>query len=83
MLIKNVATPHKVAPVNTGDMLHHMHCTQKWDADAEYFGKVKMTLSSWMGGFNFADPANIRKAHEELMTQVRTKAMHISNKNKI
>ena len=36
-----------------------------------------------MGGINFADPGNIRKAHEELMTQVRTRTKHISNKYKI
>ena len=36
-----------------------------------------------MGGINFADPAYIRKAHEELMTQVRTEAIPISYKYKI
>ena len=36
-----------------------------------------------MGSINFADQANIRKAHKELMTQVRTEAIHISNKYKI
>ena len=42
-----------------------------------------MALSSHMGGIIFADPANIRKGYEELMTQVRTEAIHISNKYRI
>ena len=49
----------------------------------EYFGRVKMAPRTCMGDINFADPANIRKAHKELMTQVRTKAIYISNKYKI
>ena len=49
----------------------------------EYLGRVKMTLSSNMSGNNFADPVNTRKAHEELMTQGRTKAIHISTKYKV
>ena len=36
-----------------------------------------------MGSINFADPANIRKVHEELTSQIRTKAIHISSKYKI
>ena len=42
-----------------------------------------MALHSHVGSINFADPANIRKVHEELMSQVRTKAIYISNKYKI
>ena len=42
-----------------------------------------MALSSHLGGISFADPTNIRRAHEELMTQVGTKSMHIGNKYKI
>ena len=42
-----------------------------------------MVLSSCVGGINFVDPANIRKAHKELVIQVRTKAIHISNKYKM
>ena len=60
-----------------------MYHTQKWDADTQYLGRVKLALSSQIGSINFADPANIRKADEELMNQVRTKAIHIDNKYKI
>ena len=49
----------------------------------EYLGKVKVAISSYMGTINFADPTNIRKVHKELMSQVRIKAIHISNKYKI
>ena len=41
-----------------------------------------MALSSHMGNINFADPADIWKAHKELIIQVRTKAIHNSNKYK-
>ena len=44
---------------------------------------LKWCLGSHVGSINFADLTNIRKAHEELMHQVRTKAIHISNKYKI
>ena len=73
----------KITPANTIDMSHHMHHTQKRDADAEYLGRFKMALNTCMGGINFTDPANIRIAHEELMTQVRTEVIHISNKYKM
>ena len=73
----------QVAPVNTGDLSHHMYCTHKWDADAEYLGSVKMVLSSHVVSINIVDQASIRKAHEELMTQVKTGAIHIGNKYKI
>ena len=68
----------QIASTNTVNTSHHMYHTQKQDTDAEYLGRIKMALS-----INVVDPANIRKAHEELMTQVRTKAIHISNKYKI
>ena len=42
-----------------------------------------MALSSCVGSINFAHHANIRKTHEELMSQVRTEAIHICNKHKI
>ena len=64
-------------------MSHHTHHAQKRDADAEDLGRVKMVLSSPVGGISFKDPANIRKAHKELMIHVRTKAINISNKYKI
>ena len=60
--------------------MYHAH---KRDADVEYLGRVKMVLSSHMGDINFADPDNTRKAHKELMTRVRTEAIHISNKYKV
>ena len=41
-----------------------------------------MALNSHVAGINFANPASIRKAYEELMTQVRTEAIQISNKYK-
>ena len=53
-----------------------MYHAQKRDSDAEHICRVKMALGSCVGGINFAGPANIRKAHEELMTQVRTIAIH-------
>ena len=73
----------QVASANTGDFSQYMYCTQKGDADVEYLGRVKMALSSHMGSTNFVDPANNRKVHKELMSQVRTEATHISNKSKI
>ena len=73
----------QVAPANTGDTSHHMDCAQKQDADAECLRRVKMMLSSCMGSINFADPANIRKVHEDLMIQVRTKTIHTGIKYKI
>ena len=39
-----------------------------------------MVLCSHVGSINFADPDNIRKGHKELMSQVRTKVIYISNK---
>ena len=42
-----------------------------------------MVLSSHVGSINLADPANIGKAHEELMVWVRTESIHIRNKLKI
>ena len=42
-----------------------------------------MALSSHMRGINFAYPADMRKSHKKLKIQVRTKAIHYSNKHKI
>ena len=63
-----------IAHTNTGDASHHMYHACK---------RIKMVLRSHMDDINFADPANISKAHKEVMTQVRTEAIHISNKYKI
>ena len=41
-----------------------------------------MALSSHVSSINFVDQANILKAHEELMIQIRTESTHISNKYK-
>ena len=49
----------------------------------EYLGGFRMALHSHMGSINFADSTNIRKVHKELISQVRTEAIHISNKYKI
>ena len=56
----------QVAPWKLVDLSHHMHCAGKLDTDVEYFGRVKMVLSSHVGSINVAYPANIRKAHKEL-----------------
>ena len=49
----------------------------------EYLGKIKIALSRHISSINFLDPANIGKVPKEFMNQVRTKAIHISNKCKI
>ena len=58
----------QLPPANTSDLSHHTYHIQKQDVDGEYLGKVKMALNSHVGSINFADPANIRKAHKEIMT---------------
>ena len=65
---ENCSNLTQITPSNSGDMLHHTYHAWKRDADADYLGRVKIALRSHVGGINFADPANIRKAHEELMT---------------
>ena len=60
-----------------------MYCTWKQDADVGYLGRVRMVLHSHVGSINFADLANIRRLHKELMCQVRTEAIHFSNNYKI
>ena len=42
-----------------------------------------MVLRSCVGSIKFVHPANIRKAHKELMMQIRTEAIHIVIKYKI
>ena len=64
------------------DMLHEMEHTQKRYADAGYLGRVKMVLTSCVGGSNLEDSANIRKARKKLMIQVSTRNIHISNRYK-
>ena len=73
----------QVAPSNTSDSSQYTYHAQKWDVDIEYLGMVRMALHSCMGSINFANPANIRKVHKELMNQVRTNAIHINNKYKM
>ena len=60
-----------------------MYHAQRWDAEAEYLGRVRMVLCSHIGSINFPDLANIRQVHEALMSQVRNEAIYISNKYKI
>ena len=72
----------KVAPTNTSDSSPYMYHACLWNADVEYSDRVRMGLCSHMGSINFADPAKIRMVHEELMSQVRTEAICISNKHK-
>ena len=42
-----------------------------------------MALQSNVGSISFVDPANIRQVHKVLMSEVRDKAMYISNTYKI
>ena len=49
---------------------HIQHIMSKNDADAEYLSRVKLTISSHVGGINFTDPFNTRKAYKELINQV-------------
>ena len=49
----------------------------------EYLGRGKMVLSSHVVSINFANPANMRKVHKELLSQVRTSAIYISNKYRV
>ena len=53
---------------------------QKGDADVEHFGRVKLVLLGYLGSSNFADPANIKKVHRELISQIRTEALNFNNK---
>ena len=63
--------------------MQYIYHAENWDADVDYLGRFKTVLSSRVSSINFADPANIRKVHRELMGQVRTEAIHISYKNKL
>ena len=65
---ENCSNFTQIAPANTGYILYYMYHAQKRDGDAENSGRVKMALSSCVVGINFADLANIRKAHKELVT---------------
>ena len=73
----------QAAPSNTDDLLQYTSCTQKQDADAEYFDRVKIVLTSHMHSINFVNPGNIRKLHKALMSQIRKEVINISNKCKI
>ena len=42
-----------------------------------------MVLCSHVGSINFAAPANFKKVHKGLTSQVRAEAIHIGNKYKI
>ena len=80
---ENCCNLTQIEPANPSDTSHPTYHSQKRGADAEYLGKVNTVLSSHIGGINFVDPVSMRKAHEELMNKVRTKATHISNRYKV
>ena len=42
-----------------------------------------MAIHGHEGSINFADPANIRQVHKDLMSKVRNKVMYLSNKYRI
>ena len=71
------------APANPMDMSDLTYHAQTRDADTGYLIRVKTALKSCISNINFTDPVNIRKAHEELMNQVRNKVIHTSNKYKV
>ena len=73
----------QVASANTGHSSHNAYFAPKQDAYVEYLGRVTTVLSSHIGSINSVDAANIRKAPEDLMNQIRTDAIHISNKYEI
>ena len=73
----------QIAPANPGDTSHPTYHTKKRAADSKYSGRVKIVLSTHVGGINFVDPISMRKVHEEPMKQVRNKAKPISNKYKV
>ena len=77
---ENCSNLEQIAPENPSDASYPMYHTKKRDADMEYLGRVKTMLNSHMGGIKFADPVNTRKAHKELVIQVRPTAIYISNK---
>ena len=70
----------QVAPANIDDSSQYTYHAKKQDTNAETLGRVRLVLNSHGGGINFVDPVNIRKVQKELMSQVRTEALHISNK---
>ena len=43
----------------------------------------QIALSNHIGTINFADPVNTKRAHEELVSQVRSETIHIGNKYKV
>ena len=80
---KNYSNFAQVVPAYTSNSSQFTYCAQRWDADAEYLGRVWMALHSHVGSINFADPANIRQVHDALMREVRKEAIYVSNKYKI
>ena len=73
----------QIAPANPSDMTHPTYGVQKRDADTESLSRVEIALSNHVGGITFVNPVNTRKAHVELMNQVRNKAMDNSNKYEV
>ena len=79
---ENLSNLTQIASANPSYTSPPTYHAQRRDADAEYLGRVKVALTSCVGSINFADSVCMRKAHEELMKHVRSKAIHISSKCK-
>ena len=75
----------QIAPANPCDMSHPTyHPKKKRCQCTEHLSRAeKIAWCSHVGGINFADPVNTRKAHEELINQVRHEAICISSKYKV
>ena len=80
---ENCGNLTQIAPAKPSDTPHPTYHIQKRDADAKYIVKVKVELSSHIGGIIFMDPVSLRKAHKELIKQTRSDAIHINNKYKV
>ena len=83
MLLKISSNCIQIAPENLSDTSHSTYHNWIRDADTDYLGSVKIVLSSLIGGNNFVDPGNTRKARKDLMNKAGTEAIHISNKYKV
>ena len=67
---------------NCSNFVQSYH-TQKWDADMEYLGGVRMAIYSHVVIINLTYPANSQQVYGILMNEVRDEAIYISNKYKI
>ena len=55
---ENYSSFTQSTPMNTGDSLHHTYHAWKWDVDAEYWGRVKMALSTHVSSINKIQPTS-------------------------